>query len=75
MEVPGDQVTLSAIGLMFLDEVRSATRLVPFLSPQAWDAGDPARGAGGCRRSRPHLAVRNRLSQAAWLAGRRGRGV
>ena len=33
----GQEVTLSAIGLLFLDEVRTATRLVPFLSRQAWD--------------------------------------
>ena len=31
------EVTLSAIGLLFLDEVRTATKLVPFLSRQAWD--------------------------------------
>ena len=37
IEQVGDQVTLSAIGLLFLDEVRSSTRLVPFLSPQAWN--------------------------------------
>lgn len=29
-------VTLSAIGLLFLNEVRTTTRLVPFLSLQAW---------------------------------------
>ena len=29
-------VTLSALGLLFLDEVRTTTRLVPFLSRQAW---------------------------------------
>ena len=30
------EVTLSAIGLLFLDEVRTTTKLVPFLSRQAW---------------------------------------
>ena len=32
----GQEVTLSAIGLLFLDEVRTTTKLVPFLSRQAW---------------------------------------
>jgi len=36
IEQDGDQVTLSAIGLLFLDEVRQPVKLVPFLSRQAW---------------------------------------
>ena len=32
----GQEITLSAIGLLFLDEVRTTTKLVPFLSRQAW---------------------------------------
>ena len=39
----GQEVTLSAIGLLFLDEVRTATTLVPFLSRQAWDDGSLSR--------------------------------
>ena len=36
IEQDGNQVTLSAIGLLFLDEVRQPMKLVPFLSRQAW---------------------------------------
>ena len=36
VEHVGQEITLSAIGLLFLDEVRTTTRLVPFLSRQAW---------------------------------------
>ena len=32
----GRQITLSAIGWLFLDEVRTTTKLVPFLPRQAW---------------------------------------
>lgn len=42
------EVTLSAVGLLLLDEVRSPTALVPFLSRRAWNDwphhGGPARG-------------------------------
>ncbi len=44
-----DEITLSAIGLLFLDEVRSSTRLVPFLSRQAWaDCWDNLRHLDNC---------------------------
>ncbi len=33
----GDSVTLSGVGLLFLDEVRTPSQLVPFLSQRAWD--------------------------------------
>ena len=36
VEHAGEEVTLSAVGLLLLDEVRSPTALVPFLSRQAW---------------------------------------
>ncbi len=36
VEQAGDQVTLSAVGILLLDEVRRPTVLVPFLSRQAW---------------------------------------
>jgi hypothetical protein len=37
VEFEGDSVTLSGVGLLFLDEVRTPTQLVPFLSRRAWD--------------------------------------
>ena len=44
-----DHVALSAIGLLFLDEVRTSTRLVPFLSRQAWaDCWDNLRSLDDC---------------------------
>jgi putative CRISPR-associated protein (TIGR02619 family) len=36
VELSGQEVTLSAVGLLLLDEVRTPTVLVPFLSRQAW---------------------------------------
>lgn len=36
IERHGQEVTLSAVGLLLLDEVRTPTTLVPFLSRQAW---------------------------------------
>jgi putative CRISPR-associated protein (TIGR02619 family) len=33
----GNEVTISDIGLLLLDEIRSPTALVPFLSRQAWE--------------------------------------
>lgn len=36
LEFVGDSVTLSAVGLLFLDEVRVPSQLVPFLSQRAW---------------------------------------
>lgn len=36
VEQSGEEVTLSAIGLLVLDEVRTPTALVPFLSRLAW---------------------------------------
>jgi putative CRISPR-associated protein (TIGR02619 family) len=35
-EEEGDQVTLSGVGLLFWDEIRTRTHLVPFLSQKAW---------------------------------------
>lgn len=35
-EQEGDQVTLSGVGLLFWNEIRTPTHLVPFLSQQAW---------------------------------------
>jgi putative CRISPR-associated protein (TIGR02619 family) len=37
VERSGGEVTLSAVGLLLLDEVRSPHGLVPFLSRKAWD--------------------------------------
>jgi len=37
VERMGAEVTLSAVGLLLLDEVRSPTSLVPFLSRAAWE--------------------------------------
>jgi putative CRISPR-associated protein (TIGR02619 family) len=36
-EVVGDEVTLSGVGLLFLDEVREPRHYVPFLSRKAWE--------------------------------------
>ncbi len=37
VEFAGDGVTLSGVGLLFLDEVRTPSQLVPFLSQRAWN--------------------------------------
>jgi putative CRISPR-associated protein (TIGR02619 family) len=37
VEFVGESVTLSGAGLLFLDEVRTPSQLVPFLSRRAWD--------------------------------------
>jgi putative CRISPR-associated protein (TIGR02619 family) len=37
VEFEGDSVTLSGVGLLFLDEVRTPSQFVPFLSQRAWD--------------------------------------
>ncbi len=37
VEQSGQELTLSAVGLLLLDEVRTPTALVPFLSRQAWN--------------------------------------
>ncbi len=36
VDFEGDSVTLSGVGLLFLDEVREPSQLVPFLSQRAW---------------------------------------
>jgi hypothetical protein len=48
-EVDRDQVTLSGVGLLFLDEVRAPTARAPFLSTQAWrDCLDNLSTLPGC---------------------------
>lgn len=37
VEVVGEEVTISGVGELFLDELRSPAALVPFLSRKAWD--------------------------------------
>jgi CRISPR-associated protein (Cas_APE2256) len=37
VEVVGDRVTLSGVGLLLLDDYRKPTALVPFLSRKAWE--------------------------------------
>ncbi len=37
VEREGNWITLSGVGLLFLDEVRTPSECVPFLSQQAWD--------------------------------------
>lgn len=37
VEVVGDEITISGVGELFLDELRTPTALVPFLSRKAWE--------------------------------------
>ncbi len=37
VEHAGDEITLSSVGLLFLDEMRTPSQFVPFLSQKAWD--------------------------------------
>lgn len=48
-EEEGDQVTLSGVGLLFWDEIRTRTHMVPFLSQRAWrDCLDNLRQVDDC---------------------------
>ena len=77
VEIVGDTVTLSGVGLLFLDEVRVPSQLVPFLSQRAWNdclidlsrlaTCDPFRFLERVARSREAFRLAEHLNQGNGL--------